>query len=324
MRFWKGLVIVNFIGLFLLYQRSLTIQSYLKDYTSTSSKSQEGSFLEFNLKIPDWVTLGSDTFYLKGPAKERFLQELEWYLERKDVLRRIWRRSFYYFPLIEEILTKEGLPSDLKYLAVAESELNPFALSSKKAAGLWQFMKITAQRYGLKINRIIDERRDPVKSTQAASLYLKDLYDEFNSWKEVIAAYNIGEKNLRYAFIQQEVSCFDEVWLNFETMRLPFRVIAVKFIFEKILPKICLFSNKLDKEERPQYFKIRFRLIHKSSLTKIAKILHTTNYYLRLINPALKTSVLPPGIYELNIPPESQAFLEKIKKRKYTFLVFLP
>ncbi|MHC1732736.1 MAG: transglycosylase SLT domain-containing protein [Bacteroidales bacterium] len=105
----------------------------------------------------------------------------------------------YYFPMIEDIFDYYGLPVELKYMAVIESALNPNAVSRVGATGLWQFMYSTGRMYGLTINSVVDERRDPVKATHAAAKYLKDLYGIYNDWILVIAAYNCGPGNVNKA-----------------------------------------------------------------------------------------------------------------------------
>ena len=107
--------------------------------------------------------------------------------------------SELYFPIIEEEIDRLGVPHELKYLPIIESALNPKAASRMGAKGLWQFMFSTGKLYELKANNYIDERFDPVKSTKAALLYLKDLYDMFQSWELAIAAYNCGPGNVKKA-----------------------------------------------------------------------------------------------------------------------------
>ena len=108
-------------------------------------------------------------------------------------------RSSLYFPMFETEMLAEGLPADLKYLAVVESALTPQAISRVGATGLWQFMRPTARMFGLQITKYVDERCDPVKSTRAAIAYLSSLYAQFNSWELAMAAYNAGPGRVRYA-----------------------------------------------------------------------------------------------------------------------------
>ena len=107
--------------------------------------------------------------------------------------------SNFYTPIFEEALEAYGLPLELKYLPVIESALNPQATSHAGAAGLWQFMVATGKHYGLEVNSLVDERRDPIKSSYAAAQYLRDLYKIFGDWSLVIAAYNCGPENINKA-----------------------------------------------------------------------------------------------------------------------------
>jgi membrane-bound lytic murein transglycosylase D len=106
----------------------------------------------------------------------------------------------YYFPMIEDVFDSYGLPAELKYMAVIESALNPEVVNRRSGAtGMWQFMYSTGRMYGLTINSIVDERRDPVKATHAAAKYIKDLYQIYKDWMLVIAAYNCGPGNVNKA-----------------------------------------------------------------------------------------------------------------------------
>ena len=105
----------------------------------------------------------------------------------------------FYVPIFEETLAMYNLPLELKYLPVIESALDPRAVSRVGAVGLWQFMLTTGKRYGLEVNSLVDERKDPVKATRAAAQYLRDLYDMYGDWNIVIAAYNCGPNTIAKA-----------------------------------------------------------------------------------------------------------------------------
>lgn len=125
---------------------------------------------------------------------------IEMYAVRKrDQVSYMLALGDYYFPIFEQALDRHGLPLELKYLPVIESALNPVAVSRVGATGLWQFMLRTGKGYGLEVNSLVDERRDPYKSTDAAVRYLKDLYAIYGDWNLVIAAYNCGPGNVNKA-----------------------------------------------------------------------------------------------------------------------------
>ncbi len=107
--------------------------------------------------------------------------------------------SEYYFPIFEEIFDLYGVPYEIKYLSVIESALNPRAVSRAGAVGTWQFMYSTGKHYGLTINSLVDERRDPVAATHAAARFLVDLYGMYGDWTLALAAYNCGPGNVNKA-----------------------------------------------------------------------------------------------------------------------------
>ncbi|MDD2474773.1 MAG: transglycosylase SLT domain-containing protein [Dysgonamonadaceae bacterium] len=119
--------------------------------------------------------------------------------KRRDLVSYMLSLGDYYYPMFEEALDRYGLPLELKYLPVIESALNPVAVSRMGATGLWQFMLRTGRQYKLEVNSLVDERRDPYKSTDAAAQYLRDLYQIYEDWNLVIAAYNCGPGNVNKA-----------------------------------------------------------------------------------------------------------------------------
>ena len=134
------------------------------------------------------------------PYNERVRAFIIRYVKRNPKqVARLMRMGEYYFPMFEEVLGKYQLPYELKYLPVIESALNPMARSHMGAAGLWQFMPGTGKLYGLEINSLVDERMDPIRSTEAACRFLSNMYAVFKDWNLVIAAYNCGGGNVNKA-----------------------------------------------------------------------------------------------------------------------------
>ena len=158
---------------------------------------------EENVYFPDSVyasRLASLPRIIPMPYNNVVRDCIDLYTERRrNLVRYMLGMADYYFPIIEEVLDKHGLPIELKYLAVVESALNPVALSRVGACGLWQFMLPTGKQYGLTINSLVDDRRDPVKATEAACAYFKDMYAIYKDWSLVMASYNCGPGNVNKA-----------------------------------------------------------------------------------------------------------------------------
>ena len=153
--------------------------------------------------LPDSVykaRLQALPFVIEVPYNEVVRRYIQRYVKHSPrQLASLQRKAEYYFPLFEDILGKHNLPYELCYLAVVESALNPQAHSHMGAAGLWQFMPSTGKIYGLEVNSLVDERMDPLRSTEAACRFLKSLYGIFNDWNLAIAAYNCGPGNVNKA-----------------------------------------------------------------------------------------------------------------------------
>ena len=137
---------------------------------------------------------------IEMPYNQIVRSYIEMYVERRrSLVETMLGMSMYYMPIFEQALEKEGLPLELKYLPVIESALNPVAVSRAGATGLWQFMIGTAKGLGLEVNSLVDERRDPYRSSEMAAKYLKELYGIYNDWSLAIAAYNCGPGNVNKA-----------------------------------------------------------------------------------------------------------------------------
>ncbi len=153
---------------------------------------------------------------------------------QRDTFSRWLAKSAMYRPLIEKELAAAGLPKDLLYLAMIESGYNQLACSSANAVGLWQFMQATGEEYDLQVDKYVDERRDPVKSTKAAVTYLSDLYQEFNDWHLAVAAYNGGPGTIRNGLKLHNVDNFWDLaskdYLALETKRYVPKLIAALLI----------------------------------------------------------------------------------------------
>lgn len=141
------------------------------------------------------------------------------------------KSTYKYFPIIEKILMQNDMPDDFKYLAVAESSLRN-ATSPAGAKGIWQFMKSTAEYYGLEINSEVDERYHIEKATEAACKYLRDYYKQFGNWTLSAAAYNMGGPRLKKEMEVQRANNFYDLNLNQETDRYIFRLVAIKEILK--------------------------------------------------------------------------------------------
>ncbi|MFB5945302.1 lytic transglycosylase domain-containing protein [Albibacterium profundi] len=144
---------------------------------------------------------------------------------------KLHRLSKQWFPVIEPILAKHGIPEDFKYVPLVESGLRS-GTSHKGASGYWQFMPATARAFGLRVDNDVDERQNIVKSTEAAAKYIKTLYRMFDDWTLVAAAYNVGEGNLLRSLKTQRKDNYYQLSLNPETRVYVYKLISMKEIIE--------------------------------------------------------------------------------------------
>ena len=199
--------------------------------------------------------------------------------------------SNFYMPIFEEALETSGLPLELKYLPVIESALNPKAVSRVGATGLWQFMLATGKRYGLEVNSLVDERRDPIKASYAAANYLSDLYKVFGDWNLVIAAYNCGPDQINKAIHRSKGS--KDYWqiypyLPKETRGYVPAFIAANYIMTYYCEhNICPMTTRLPAKTDTIMVS---RNVH---LEQIAAVCNIDIEQLRTLNPAYRRDIVP-------------------------------
>src|SRR5258705_10312687 len=203
-------------------------------------------------------------------------------------------RSGKYMPMIAKVLSQEGLPEELGYLALLESEFVVNITSRNAAVGLWQFIATTARRYGLRIDEWVDERRDPVKSTRAAAAYLKDLHDYYGRWYLATAGYNAGPGNVDKALQQSGAKDFWHIkaktQLTEETRNFVPKFVAISLI---AMDPSKNGLNDVRYEAALDYEEVELKATMK--LAALAQSAETDIPDLRDLNPALLRDMTPPG-----------------------------
>jgi membrane-bound lytic murein transglycosylase D len=243
--------------------------------------------------------------------------------KRSEVITHSLSMSSYYFPIFETYLDKYKLPMELKYLAVVESGLNPFARSKSGAVGLWQFLLPTAQLLNLKVNSFIDERQDPIKSTEAACRYLEYLFNMYNDWQLAIAAYNGGPSVVRNAIIRSGgKSTFWEIkpYLPIETQNYVPAFIAAVYLMN--------YANdyQLSPSEKAIYY-------HQTDTVLISKPLYFNDLCLKLnvpidiirfLNPSYKQDYIPQQASSIPLVLPADKIADFIKLNQTIFQHELP
>jgi membrane-bound lytic murein transglycosylase D len=182
--------------------------------------------------LPENFSFAGETVPLnKEIIREQWERELLYNGDFLNNIIYIIKLSGKYFPELEKLLDKEGLPDDMKYVCVAESNLQQL-VSKRGAAGFWQFMPQTATLYGLEVNEYVDERFNFEKSTRAACNYLKSAYKLFGSWTAAAASYNCGQESFNRAADFQRTKNYYDLMLPDETNRYIFRILTFKYIME--------------------------------------------------------------------------------------------
>lgn len=207
-----------------------------------------------SVDVPGEMTFaGEKIAFDRYDLRERMDRELNSFTYFHSTTLLLFKRANRIFPVIEPILKREGIPDDLKYLAVIESSLDPRAVSPARAAGLWQIMSGTAQELGLEVSSEVDERYHIGKSTVAASRYLKNAYRMYGSWSAAALSYNGGQRRITNELGNQQTDNVLDLWLVEETTRYYFRMLAIKTLFEN--PSQYGFVLRGDQLHKPMEFK---------------------------------------------------------------------
>ena len=290
MYFLTACVLCFSVYLFTGYRDSVAVEEESPVVVSFTTSPEVPSSVRF---------CGQDINLLRYNMKEGMDRELSsfTYLHSSTML--LIKRANRYFPIIEPILKANGIPDDLKYIAVIESNLDVKAVSPSRAVGIWQFMEATGKGYGLRVTTTVDERRNVAKSTEAACKYLKEAYNKYGDWLTVATSYNAGMGRISGQIVAQGESSVLNLHLVEETTRYPYRILAVKQIFENpykygfVLHAKNLYSP-IDCTEVAVDKDI-------ADLAAFAREKGITYYDLKFFNPWLKDTKLLTGGAKFNI-----------------------
>lgn len=212
-------------------------------------------------------------------------------IHRRSQVERMVGLSKFYFPIFDQIFIENGVPTELKYLSIIESALNPHAVSRAGAVGMWQFMYATAKMYGMDMNNYVDERRDIIRSTEGAAQYLKKMYAVYGDWLLAIASYNCGPQNVNRAIAKSGGSTFWQVkdYLPKETRNYVPAFIAATYVMNyydlhNLAPQYPLYSWDSI---------VSVRISDKMACEEIARFTNLSMDEVRFLNPGLKCSVIP-------------------------------
>jgi len=284
----------NFLFTVLFLLISLQLFVFSTDLKSEDRLHQE----QFNTKYGIFAIVQPENLNFAGEEIPIYSPDI-WERIDKELLKNTYwqsntmlyfKKANKYFPIIEPILKQYNIPDDFKYLAIIESGLDN-VVSPSGAAGFWQIMKGTAREYGLEVNKDIDERYNLEKSTVVACKYLQDSYKKFGNWTMAAASYNMGKSGVKRRISEQKSNNYYNLYLNSETARYVFRVIAVKEIMQNPKNYGFMFRNK-DLYNMPNFQTVEVDSTI-SSLSDFARSYNINFKLLKQFNPWLRTTKLP-------------------------------
>ena len=253
-------------------------------------------------KLPKEVTLCGE----KIPLEDRNVWEN---LDREFIVALdshaqilLWmKRARRYFPSIEKLLKELNLPDDLKYVAITESSLRPHAVSSSGAAGVWQFIPSTGEKYGMRRNKTIDERFDFFNATEGALTYLKNLHQDFGNWTLAIAAYNAGENRIRREIEFQKAKNYFYLDLPMETERYVYKIAVAKIILSDP-GRYGFYLEDRDFYDPLQLERVQIELKQPLPLLGVARAIGCYYKEIKEMNLHLTEESVPVGSHFLNLP----------------------
>lgn len=300
---------LHYLGLLAIASVAITFYNATKNDDSVADKEivlQSNTHENYKIKaleLPKNLNLAGERVPIEIPdVKERMDRELlvNTYWQSNGLL--LMKRANKYFPVLEPLLKKYGLPDDFKFLALAESGFID-ETSTAGAAGMWHFMKTTGKEYGLEINKNVDERYHIEKSTKVAAEYLKNAYKRFNSWTLAASAYNAGNYGVAKRLETQQVTSYYDALLPDETERYVFRILALKEIINNPKKYGFLLENK-DLYTLPKTYTIKIDTAI-TNIALFAKKFGITYKELKIHNPWLRENKLnnkSRKLYEIKIP----------------------
>lgn len=294
------LVVVLFVcfGLFCFLNINRVYTSNVSDNTEETANAIFSWISKISL--PNKLDFCGERVPLEIPeVRERAEREFYLLLQQPGQLCLYLKRSGKYFPIYEKLLAENKMPDDIKYLSVAESALYQ-SRSSKNALGLWQFMKGTANTYGLIVNKYVDERCNVEKSTAAALKYLKNSRESLGSWTLAAAGYNMGNAGVRRAMTRQNLSNYYDLFLNEETSRFVFRIIIIK----ELMKNSQRYGLNFNEKDLYSLGDVSTRKVN-GAIQDLENWAVENKYLykdIKLLNPWILTNELPNGNWELLVP----------------------